>query len=99
MVLDCVMPISFRDLLAGEATSEIEYAGETIHLTYNPAAITDSTYRDLRAMVATSTRVTQQAQQSQEAQAGATVVDADAPIAPLEQQASQGLAILDDILS
>lgn len=42
--------ISYRDLLAGEATTEITYNGHTISLTYDPATITDNMFREMRDM-------------------------------------------------
>lgn len=43
--------ISYRDLLAGEATTEVMFNGHVISLTYDPGAITEKALGDVGRMI------------------------------------------------
>lgn len=77
--------ISYRDLLGGEATTSIEFNGHAIELTYDPASITDSAFRDIKQM-------------AQQAQAVAAP-EGDGSSPERASEMSQALAAIDSVLS
>lgn len=80
--------ISYRDLLAGEATTEIVYNGHAITLTYDPNAITDNVFREIKRLAASAAPLDGSVEAAkQAAESGDT-----------EAQNEHGMALLDELI-
>ena len=84
------MPVSFRDLTAGEAEVAVTYNGHTITLTYDPSRVTEHAIREvqgeMRAMIRTIQRE-RRAQQAELVDEDGAPLDAD--LQALERQMAQ----------
>lgn len=90
------MPISFRELTAGEATTEIVYNGHSVALTYDPSSVTENAIRDVGRMLREAKRLANAPTPTPDA-----AEDADDADAATEADAAieQALAMMDEALA
>lgn len=83
------MPVSFRDLTAGEAEVAVTYNGHVITLTYDPSRVTENAVREVAQEMRAMIRTIQRERRAQEHLTDEDGQPLDADLQALERQLAQ----------